>query len=127
MKVHISSAVSNMTPSVTLALSAKANEMKAEGVDVCAFTAGEPDFDTPIAIRNAATEAIAKGGKVCKYSPGSGLPELKKAVADKFKKAKGEAFGALSSAKVANEDNYIMQKFTRAVMKTNNIDHCARL
>jgi aspartate aminotransferase len=78
-----------MTPSVTLALSAKANEMKAEGVDVCAFTAGEPDFDTPTAIRNAATEAIAKGGKVCKYSPGSGLPELKKAVADKFKSENG--------------------------------------
>ncbi len=78
-----------MTPSVTLALSAKANEMKAEGVDVCAFTAGEPDFDTPAAIRNAATQAIDKGGKVCKYSPGAGLPELRKAVAEKFKRENG--------------------------------------
>ena len=48
-------------------------------------------------------------------------------VAKKFKATKPEAFGAFSSAKVANEDNYLMQKFTRAVMKTNSIDHCARL
>ena len=48
-------------------------------------------------------------------------------IADKFKKAKGDQFAALSSAKVTNEDNYVVQKFTRAVMGTNNIDHCARL
>jgi aspartate aminotransferase len=89
MKINISGAVSNMTPSLTLALGAKANEMKAEGVDVCAFTAGEPDFDTPKAIRNAAMQAIDKGGKVCKYSPGAGLPELRKAVAEKFKRENG--------------------------------------
>jgi formate dehydrogenase major subunit len=48
-------------------------------------------------------------------------------VAEKLRGAKGEAFAAFSSAKVANEDNYIMQKFTRAVMGTNSVDHCARL
>jgi aspartate aminotransferase len=72
-----------------LALSAKANELRAEGKDVCGFTAGEPDFDTPSAIREAAREALAKGGKVCKYTPASGMPELKKAVAAKFKRDNG--------------------------------------
>ncbi len=48
-------------------------------------------------------------------------------VADKFRKAKGEAFAAFSSAKVASEDNYLLQKFTRAVQGSQNIDHCARL
>jgi len=73
-----------MTSSLTLALSEKANEMKAGGADVCAFTAGEPDFDTPAAIRKAAAEAIMKGGSACKYTAGTGMPELKKAVAEKF-------------------------------------------
>ncbi len=48
-------------------------------------------------------------------------------IADKFSKNRGNKFAALTSAKVTNEDNYIIQKFTRAVMGTNNIDHCARL
>lgn len=48
-------------------------------------------------------------------------------VAAKFSEAKGGKFAALSSAKITNEDNYVIQKFTRAVMGTNNIDHCARL
>ena len=48
-------------------------------------------------------------------------------IASKFKNAKKEKFAALASAKITNEDNYVIQKFTRAVMGTNNIDHCARL
>lgn len=48
-------------------------------------------------------------------------------VAEKFSQYKGERFAAISSAKCTNEDNYLVQKFTRAVMGTNNIDHCARL
>jgi formate dehydrogenase (NADP+) alpha subunit len=48
-------------------------------------------------------------------------------VADKFSKSKGDKFAAIASAKATNEDNYVLQKFTRAVMGTNNIDHCARL
>jgi predicted molibdopterin-dependent oxidoreductase YjgC len=48
-------------------------------------------------------------------------------IAGKFKKSKGKKFAALTSAKATNEDNYLVQKFTRAVMGTNTIDHCARL
>jgi aspartate/methionine/tyrosine aminotransferase len=78
MNTQVSKAVSNMTPSLTLSLSAKANELKSQGIDVCGFTAGEPDFDTPELIRKAAIAELEKGGKVCKYSPASGLPELKR-------------------------------------------------
>jgi aspartate aminotransferase len=89
MSIQVSKDVTSMTPSVTLALTAKANELRAEGKDVCGFTAGEPDFDTPAKIREAAREALAQGGKVCKYTPASGMPELKKAVAAKFKRENG--------------------------------------
>jgi aspartate aminotransferase len=92
MNTLVSKAVSSMTPSLTLALSAKANELKAQGIDVCGFTAGEPDFDTPEFIRKAAIGELEKGGKVCKYTPASGLPELKKAVVSKFKRENGLDF-----------------------------------
>jgi len=57
----------------------------------------------------------------------AGWDEALELVASTFQQYKGDAFAALSSAKCTNEDNYLMQKFTRAVMGTNNIDHCARL
>jgi aspartate aminotransferase len=93
MEFQISKAVSSMTSSLTLALSEKAAEMEAAGMDVCAFTAGEPDFDTPTAIRKVAAEAITKGGSACKYTAGTGMPELKKAVAKKFERENGLEYG----------------------------------
>lgn len=57
----------------------------------------------------------------------AGWDEALDLVADTFSKSKGEKFAAISSAKATNEDNYVLQKFTRSVMGTNNIDHCARL
>jgi predicted molibdopterin-dependent oxidoreductase YjgC len=48
-------------------------------------------------------------------------------VAEKFSNNKGESFATIASAKCTSEDNYVLQKFTRSVMGTNNIDHCARL
>ena len=68
----------SLTPSLTLAISSKAKELKAKGVDVCGFGAGEPDFDTPDAIKNAAKAALDAGQT--KYTPASGLPELRQAV-----------------------------------------------
>ena len=75
---------SSVSPSLTLAISAKAKAMKKEGIDVVGFGAGEPDFDTPKDIKEKAKEAIDKG--YTKYTPASGLPELKKAIVNKFKK-----------------------------------------
>ncbi len=69
------------------------------------------------------TPMIRKDGELVEAS----WDEALDLVATKFKAVKPSEFGAFTSAKVANEDNYLLQKFTRAVMKTNSIDHCARL
>ncbi len=66
-------------PSPTLAITAKANELKAKGVDVVGFGAGEPDFDTPQAIKDAAVKAIGAG--FTKYTPTGGIPKLREAIA----------------------------------------------
>ncbi|MBQ8869877.1 MAG: pyridoxal phosphate-dependent aminotransferase [Alphaproteobacteria bacterium] len=76
------SPLGDMQPSATLAISAKAKELKATGANICSMTAGEPDFDTPIAIKNECIKAINEG-KV-RYLAASGLPELKAEVVKKF-------------------------------------------
>lgn len=70
--------------SITLAITAKAKEMKKNGIDVIGFGAGEPDFNTPENIQSAAIEAMKKG--LTKYTPASGIIELKEAIIEKFKK-----------------------------------------
>src|SRR5688572_3418970 len=76
--------ISLVSESITLAVSAKANAMKKAGVDVVGFGAGEPDFDTPAFIKDAAKAALDKGQT--KYTPTPCLPELKAAIAEKFNK-----------------------------------------
>jgi aspartate aminotransferase len=76
-----------LTPSLTLSIDSKAKAMKAEGIDVCGFGAGEPDFDTPEHIKAAAQAAIETG--FTKYTPSSGIPELRQAISDKFKADNG--------------------------------------
>ena len=71
-----------LTPSLTLSIDSKAKAMKAEGIDVCSFGAGEPDIDTPEHIKNAAQAAIEAG--FTKYTPSSGIPELRQAISEKF-------------------------------------------
>ena len=72
----------NVSPSLTLAITAKANKMKAEGIDLISFAAGEPDFNTPEFIINAAKTALDKG--FTKYTAASGMPSLKDAVCAKL-------------------------------------------
>src|SRR4030042_3668536 len=74
-------------PSPTLAVSAKAKAMKAQGLDVIDFGAGEPDFDTPEVIKRAAVKALAAG--FTKYTAAGGIDELKDAVIQKFQKENG--------------------------------------
>lgn len=76
-----------LTPSLTLAIDAKAKKMQADGIDVCGFGAGEPDFDTPQHIKDAAAKALADG--FTKYTPSSGIPELRAAIAEKLKNDNG--------------------------------------
>lgn len=73
----------DIKPSSTLAITAKAGELKAQGLDVVGFGAGEPDYDTPEHIKEAAKKALDAG--FTKYTPASGTVELRKAVAEKFK------------------------------------------
>jgi len=87
MNYKISKRAASLSPSLTLAIDSKAKAMKAEGHDVVGFGAGEPDFDTPQHIKDACTAAIAAG--FTKYTPSSGIPELRQAIADKFKKDNG--------------------------------------
>ena len=78
---------SAITGSVTLATDAKAKKMKAQGLDVVGFGAGEPDFNTPAHIIEAAKEALDKG--LTRYTPASGIPELKEAICFKLKQDNG--------------------------------------
>lgn len=81
--MDIASRVKELSPSLTLAIDSKAKAMKAEGIDVCSFGAGEPDFDTPEHIKAAAMASLEMG--FTKYTPSSGIPELRQAIADKLK------------------------------------------
>ena len=78
----ISRLASSIAPSSTLAITAKANAMQAEGIDVIGFGAGEPDFDTPDYIKEAAIRAIQDG--FTKYTPAAGIVSLRKAIAHKL-------------------------------------------
>ncbi len=81
--MELSSRVKNISPSLTLAITAKAKKMKAQGIDVIGFGSGEPDFDTPSYIKDSGIKAIQQG--FTKYTPASGTDELKKAICEKFK------------------------------------------
>lgn len=77
----------NITPSVTLAITTKAKELSSAGVDVVSFGVGEPDFNTPKHIIDAAIKAMEEGKT--KYTATPGIPELRKAICEKFKKDNG--------------------------------------
>ncbi|MBD2138235.1 pyridoxal phosphate-dependent aminotransferase [Anabaena sp. FACHB-1237] len=85
--MKLAARVSQVTPSITLAIAAKAKSMKAEGIDVCSFSAGEPDFDTPAHIKAAAAKALDEAKT--KYGPAAGEPGLREAIAQKLQKDNG--------------------------------------
>ncbi|MCX6959959.1 MAG: pyridoxal phosphate-dependent aminotransferase [Verrucomicrobia bacterium] len=85
--MDLATRVSELTPSLTLAIDSKAKALRAEGVDVFSFGAGEPDFDTPEHIKAAAIDALNAG--FTKYTPSSGIPELRAAISEKFKRDNG--------------------------------------
>ena len=83
VRMKLAARVSQVTPSLTLAIAAKAKALKAEGIDVCSFSAGEPDFDTPAHIKAAAVKALEEGKT--KYGAAAGEPKLREAIAHKLK------------------------------------------
>lgn len=86
----IADSLARIQPSATIAISTKAMELKAEGRDIIGLSAGEPDFDTPDNIKEAAIKAIREGRT--KYTPVDGVPELKQAICAKFKRDNGLAY-----------------------------------
>ncbi|UCG46968.1 MAG: pyridoxal phosphate-dependent aminotransferase [Phycisphaerales bacterium] len=85
--MKVSKRAQDVPPSATIAVTARAKELKAQGVDVVGFGAGEPDFDTPDYIKDAAIEAIRRGKT--KYTAAPGIPEVRKAIADKLRRENG--------------------------------------
>ncbi|MEG4344054.1 pyridoxal phosphate-dependent aminotransferase [Microcoleus sp. A003_D6] len=81
--IKLAARVGEVPPSITLAIAAKAKAMKAEGIDVCSLSTGEPDFDTPEHIKAAAKQALDEGKT--KYGPVTGEPQLKAAIARKLR------------------------------------------
>jgi aspartate aminotransferase len=90
--MDISARAAQLSPSLTLSIDSKAKAMKAEGIDVCGFGAGEPDFDTPDHIKQAAIAALEAG--FTKYTPTAGLPELRQAIAEKLEADNGLTYRA---------------------------------
>jgi aspartate aminotransferase len=84
MEMNLSKRIDTLSESLTIAVSTLARELKASGKDVISFSAGEPDFDTPEVIKQAAIEALNKGET--KYTSVAGTPEIKEAIANKLKR-----------------------------------------
>ena len=85
--VHLSNRLNRLAPSATLAMSQKSSEMKAQGIDVINMSVGEPDFNTPDHIKEAAKKAVDENWS--RYSPVPGYPDLRKAVVEKLKRENG--------------------------------------
>lgn len=88
-ELKLSPWASNISPSPTLAVDAKAKALKAEGKDVCGFGAGEPDFDTPEFIKQACEDSLRRGDT--KYAPAAGIPKLRAALSEKYINENGVA------------------------------------
>jgi len=87
MSTILSNRVQKIKPSATLAVNDKAKQLKAQGVQIISMGSGEPDFDTPVNIQKAATQAIGAGET--RYTAVDGTPQLKKAICEKFKRENG--------------------------------------
>lgn len=113
MALTLSRKAAQVKPSSTLAITAKAKELKAEGIDVVGFGAGEPDFNTPDNINEAAIAAIKSG--FTKYTPASGTVELKKAVSRKFEEFNGLHYGT-DQIVISNGGKHSLTNIFQAIM-----------
>ena len=113
MALTLSRKAAQVKPSSTLAITAKAKELKAEGIDVVGFGAGEPDFNTPENINEAAIAAIKSG--FTKYTPASEIAELKKAVSRKFEEFNGLHYGT-DQIVISNGGKHSLTNIFQAIM-----------
>ncbi|WP_232696399.1 pyridoxal phosphate-dependent aminotransferase [Brevibacillus daliensis] len=105
--------VTVLSPSSTLAITAKANEMKRQGIDVVSFGAGEPDFNTPLHIIEAAEKAMREGKT--KYTATAGIPELLQAICDKYEKEYGVTYNT-KQAIVTNGGKHALYNLFMALL-----------
>lgn len=113
MKVFLSERAKGINPSITLSISAKAKAMRAEGIDVLNFSAGEPDFDTPDVIKQAAYKAIESG--FTKYTAAGGIPDVKEAIIAKYK-IEQQLFYKPSQVLVSNGGKHALHNIFQAVL-----------
>jgi aspartate aminotransferase len=113
MPLTLSKKAASVKPSSTLAITAKAKAMKAKGIDVVGFGAGEPDFNTPDNINEAAIKAIKDG--FTKYTPASGTEELKKAVCEKFSSFNGLHY-ELNQIVISNGGKHSLTNIFEAIL-----------
>ena len=92
MPMKLSARAASLQPSLTLAIAARAKQLQAEGQNICSLSAGEPNFDTPAFIRQAAAEALEQG--ITRYGPAAGDPELRQAIAEKLSRCNDMAVGS---------------------------------
>ncbi|KPD00794.1 Aspartate aminotransferase [Geobacillus sp. BCO2] len=107
--------VASLTPSATLAITAKAKELKAAGYDVIGLGAGEPDFNTPEHIIAAAIKAMNEGHT--KYTPSGGLPALKEEIIKKFARDQGFHTSRRKSLSVSGRSMRFIRSFKCCLMK----------
>lgn len=113
MSLELSKKASAVKPSSTLAITARAKQLKSQGVDIVGFGAGEPDFNTPQNICDAAINAINTG--FTKYTPAEGTVELREAVAKKFREANGLNYTAKQIV-ISNGGKHSLTNFFSAIL-----------
>jgi aspartate aminotransferase len=109
----LASRLSRIGASATVSINTKSQEMKAAGADVIGLAVGEPDFDTPLHIREAAIQAMDEGKT--RYAPPAGIPELRQAISDKFKRENGLDYAPEQIAVCAGGKQIIFNAFTATV------------
>ncbi|MEB3310524.1 MAG: pyridoxal phosphate-dependent aminotransferase [Snowella sp.] len=109
--------VSQVPPSITLEITAKAKKMREEGIDVCSFTAGEPDFDTPLHIKEAAKLALDQGKT--RYGPAAGELKLRDAIARKLQQDNGLNYSA-KNVIVTNGGKHSLFNLMLALIETGD-------
>lgn len=113
MEKILSEKARTIKPSITLTISAKAKTMKAEGIDVLNFSAGEPDFDTPDSIKQAAVTAIEEG--FTKYTAAGGIPEVKSAIIAKYQAEQNLSYDS-AQVLVSNGGKHALHNIFQALL-----------
>lgn len=109
----LSDRVGKVKPSATLAVTAKANELKAQGIQIVPMGSGEPDFDTPVNIQQAGIDAIKNGQT--RYTAVDGTPDLKNAIIDKFKRENNLDYSA-TEVMVSSGGKQVFYNLCQAVL-----------